>query len=305
MNLYVAFCVVASHHSMESFSLSALQKIDHDDLYEHLFHIHVEHKPSEKQHLGYVDKSTDRLEVTLPRANIDLEIHQSLTSLSSATESSTTGFICWQGAVNFADWVLADLRCPFSHLFKTGSNISVLELGAGVGAVLASVFGPKVSLYVATDQRHLLKLMKANFANNVVSQRYSSSTSSKAHESGPKQKEDESWSTIDFLEFDWEHLEAGTARFTSVSGLDCPDVILASDTVYNGHLIPYFVGAMKAMMGSHTLALVTIQLRDEDVTEEFLSEVFSQSLEVFAVPDHLLDERLKQGFMVYCFKKAN
>lgn len=290
---------------MEKVSFSSLQKIHHDDLYEHLFHIYVEHKPSEKQHLGYVDKSTNLLEVTLPTANLDLTIQQSLTSLSSATETSSTGFICWQGAVNFADWVLADPRCPFSQLFLTGSDVSVLELGAGVGAVLASVFGPNVSRYVATDQKHVLKLMKTNFAHNVVSQRYSSSTCDKEHDSGPKQKEDESWSIIDFIEFDWEYLEAGMATFTKVSGLEYPDVIVATDTVYNGHLIPFFVAALKAMMGPHTLALVMIQLRDEDVTEEFLEEVFSQNLELFAVPDDLLDERLIEGFMVYCLKKSD
>ncbi|SGZ58746.1 CIC11C00000005809 [Sungouiella intermedia] len=284
--------------------VSNLQKVVYDDLYEHLFHIYVEHKPSEQQHLGYVDKSTDLLEISLPKSKVDLTIQQSLASLSSATESSSTGFICWQGAVNFADWVLANPNCPFGDLFKAGSSISVLELGAGVGAVLASVFGPNVSSYVATDQKHVLKLMKSNFANNVVSQRYSSSTSVRTHDSGPKKREGESWGTIEFLEFDWEHLEAGASRYHQIIGQECPDVILASDTIYNGHLISFFVRALKQMMGPHTLALVTIQLRDEDVTEEFFLEIFSQHLELLAVPDELLDDKLIEGFMVYCIRKA-
>lgn len=285
--------------------MAKLCRIDQDDLYDHLFHLYVEHKPSEKQHLGYVDKSSDLLEVLLPKANLDLTIQQSLTSLSSGTESSTTGFICWQGAVNFADWVLADPRCPFYDFFHSRCPITILELGAGVGAVLASVFGPKVSNYVASDQKHVLKLMKTNFVNNVVSQRYHSTTSTRALEGGPKQKEDESWSTINFIEFDWEHLDIGVANFRKITSKQYPDVILASDTIYNGHLIPHFVNTLKIMMSKQTIALVTIQLRDEGVTEQFLQEIFDQGLLLNAVPDQYLDEKLIEGFMVYCITYEN
>lgn len=278
-----------------------LIKVDPDDLYDHLFQIYVEHKPTELQHLGYVDKSSNLLEVTLPNANIDLSVQQSLSLLSSGTESSTTGFICWQGGVNFADWVLADPRCPIRDLFN--SSTTVLELGAGVGAVLASVLGPRVSTYVASDQKHLLKLMKANFANNVVSQRYQSSTLPVAQNGGPKRREEEAWSSIDFIEFDWEFYDKGRANYLELTSKQYPDVILASDTIYNTHLIPHFVNSMKSMMDHHTISLVTLQLRDEDVTEQFLLEVTQLGLELYAVRDEDLDQKLMEGFMVYCIKK--
>lgn len=285
--------------------LNQLVKLEQEDLYEHIFHLYVEHKPTEKQHLGYVDKSVNLLSVSLPNAHLDLNIEQSLTSLSSATESSSTGFVCWQGAVNFADWALADAKCPFREILDVGSPISVLELGAGVGATLVSVFGPNVARYIASDQKHVLKLLKSNFANNVVSQRYHSTTSERAHAEAPRKREDETWSTIDFIEFDWEHLDAGKQRYLLHSGGQLPDVILASDTIYNSHLIPHFVKAMKEMMSSHTVALVTIQLRDEDVTEQFLDHILHMGLVLYAVPDELLDKTLLEGFMVYCIQREN
>lgn len=281
--------------------LSRLDRIHQADVYEHIFHLYVEHKPTEQQHLGYVDKSTEMLPVHLPRANLDLEIQQSLTSLSSNTETSSTGFVCWQGAVNFADWILADANCPFREIFKP--EISVLELGAGVSALLASVIGPRVSRYVASDQKHVLKLLKQNFANNVVSQRYTSSTSEKAHVGGPKMREDEKWSQIDFIELDWEHSKMGKARYLEVSDNQLPDLILASDTIYNSHLVPHFVNAMKAMMTSSTIAIVTIQLRDEEIAEQFVECVLQLGLAMYGVPDILLDRKLMEGFMVYCIQR--
>lgn len=278
--------------------MDQLLNIDIDTLHDHIFRLYVEHKPSERQHLGYVDKSTETLDVTLPRANIDLTISQSLTSLSGS--ASSTGFVCWQSSVNFADWLLTDPLCPFREMFLPFS--SVLELGAGVGGVLASVLGPRVGRYVATDQKHVLKLLKANFAANVVSQRYQTSTSTKSH-GGPKQRTDETWSTIDFLEFDWEHVDAGSHAYLQLAG-SRPDVILATDTIYNQYLVPYFVASLNEMMDNNTTAIVTIQLRDEDVTECFLQTVLDEGLQLYVVPDNMLDATLLEGFMVYCIRRA-
>lgn len=285
--------------------LSGLRQINEEDLYEFLYDLYVDHAPPEKQHLGYVDKSRDLLQVTLPKSNIDLTISQSLSGLSSGKETSSTGFICWQSAIYMADWILADSKCPFSQVFEPSSKLLVLELGAGVGGVLASVVGPKVGHYVASDQRHILKLLKSNFAANVVSLRYTSATTDKADGGQPKRTEDIEWSKIDFIEFDWERRDIGTANFALITGRNTPDIIIATDTIYNEYLIPHFVASLKAMMSDDSIAILVVQLRDEDIVERFLQEVYDQNLFLHAVPDHLLSRELLQGFMVICITRIS
>lgn len=279
--------------------LQSLQRVS--DIYEHIYDLYVDHRPAEAQHLGYVDKSTDTIEIALPRAQIDLTIRQSLSSLSSAKEPSSTGFICWQAAVNLADWILADPKSPFHKALSSKSELEVLELGTGVGATLVSVFGPKVGHYVATDQKHILKLLKENFVQNVVSQRYVSNTLETGREEKPRPGEGK-WSTIDFVEFDWEHLALGKHNFRQTSA-KVPDLIIASDTIYNGYLIPFFVNAFKLMMGPDTGVLLVMQLRDESITEQFLEEVLKEGLALYTIPDELLSPELVQGFVVFYITK--
>lgn len=281
--------------------LASLHKIEEDDLYEFIYGLYVDHKPPETQHLGYVDKSSDLLTVSLPRTRIDLSISQSLSGLSSNTETSSTGFICWQSAIYAADWILGEPACPFHQLFA--SDQTVLELGAGVGGVLVSLLGPRVGHYVASDQKHILKLLKANFSENVVSGRYTSSTSEKAYDRNPKQIGDGQWSKIDFIEFDWEKKEAGMANFKHISGKEAPDIIIATDTIYNEYLIAHFLDCVKSVMCDTTIAIIVVQLRDEDIVERFLEAIFEHKLTVYTISDQLLTKELLQGFMVLCLTK--
>lgn len=257
----------------------------HHDLYDHLYDIYTSHKPREDQHLGYVDKSADTIHIALPLSHIDLSIQQLITALYSKTQTSSTGFVCWQVALHFADWVLASPQCPFRDRL---SALTVLELGAGTSGLLAAVLGPQTRHYVASDQKHILKLLRANFAANVTSERYTVGRAGK-----------DSWSRIDFIEFDWEQPEYGKSEFERVSD-SFPDLILACDTVYNEYLLPHFVRAMKTMMGPQTLAVVAIQLRDEAVTEAFLETLFAENLRVYVVGDQHLTDELIHGFAVYC-----
>lgn len=270
-------------------------KLEADDVYEHIFEIYSERRAADGQNLGYVDKSTELLEVDLPLSGISVTVRQSISALSSATQSSSTGFICWQSSRNFADWILGDPRCPLRTLLR---EKVILELGAGVGALLASVLGPMALHYVATDQKHLLKLMKMNFADNCTTARFVSSTCGREDEHAPKQKPDEVWPHIDIMELDWEHALAARGEFEALTGL-LPHVILACDTIYNTFLVPYFVLTLKAMMACDTVAIVAMQLRDETVTEEFLDELFRQGLNVGYYTEELLSSSLTKGFMVY------
>lgn len=279
-----------------------LRQVD-SDIYEHLYELYVDHRPSESQHLGYVNKATDCIEISLEQAQIDLNIRQSLSALSSSKESSSTGFICWQAAVKLADWILGDEKCPFHKPLTSKSDLVVLELGTGVGAILVSLFGPKVGQYIATDQKHILKLLKENFTNNVVSQRYTSSTMSEEHEGGPHRGAGEKWSEVDFIEFDWEHLEEGAYNFNEISKGRKPDLILASDTIYNGYLIPFFVKAFKCMMAEDTGVLISMQLRDESILEQFLERVSQEDLKLYTIPDEYLSTELIEGFVVYYITK--
>lgn len=272
--------------------MGTFPSIDHDTLYEHLYNIYVDHRPAKGQHLGYVDKTRDTIGLSLPLSGIDVTVKQSLSALSSTTQTSSTGFVCWQLALLFADWVLGDLKCPISLNQKV-----VVELGAGVSGLLASVLGPLTDLYVATDQKHILKLLKKIFVENVTTTRFTSSTV-ELDSAGPKHQPDQVWPSIDVMELDWERLEHGTPQVLATLPKR-PDFILACDTVYNSYLIPFFLGAARALAGPHTVLVVALQLRDELVMEQFLECALDNQMEVSVVPDEVLSPALIQGFVVY------
>lgn len=48
-------------------------------------------------------------------------------------------------------------------------KFTILELGSGTAAVCASVLLSKVQHFIATDQKHVLKLLRQNIENNVSS----------------------------------------------------------------------------------------------------------------------------------------
>lgn len=271
----------------------SISEINLEEIYEHVYDIHVDHKPREYQHLGYVDKSTDKLHLSLPTSGDELTITQSRSSLSGQ-EALSTGFVCWQSVSFLADWILGDQRCPFYKYFKGEPKLNVLELGTGVSAVLATLLGPRSRHYVATDQKHILKLMKKNFVDNVALSKFSSSTIEwlQIEDTGD-------WPKVDIVECDWEAPHHGIDRCRDLMGQDFPDFIIATDTVYNEYLVPFFVQVLSTMMGPHTGALVVVQLRDEAITAKFVEEVATQKMKLFTIKDELLSEDLIKGFGVY------
>lgn len=283
---------------------SNLHEIVPEAIDDHLFDLYTEHVHREGQHLGYVDKSKEAIVVTLPKSGVEIQVRQSLTELSSRTQTSSTGFICWQAAAVFADWVMNDERCPFHGFFGHNGALTVVELGSGVGAVCASTLGPLTRQYVATDQRHILKLLRTNFAENVPPHRYTSSTLAAAQgpPQGPKK-----WvqaAKIDFVEFDWERLDEALHNYGQIA-LEMPDLVVACDTVYNEYLVPPFLEAVSALLAPGSAAVVTLQLRDEDVLHCFLQKALEHELRVYSVPDHLLSNDLIHGFVVYCLTSGS
>lgn len=273
-----------------------LAEVDLRDVYEHVYDIHVDHKPREDQHLGYVDKSTDTLHLSLPNSGDELTITQSRSSLSGK-EALSTGFVCWQSVAFFADWILGDKKCPFYRYFHGEPELSVLEIGAGVSAVLASLLGPRSRQYVATDQKHILKLLKQNLLENVVSSKFTTSTLEWL------QNGSAGWPQIEVTELDWEHPEPGIHEFKKLTKKEYPDLVIATDTIYNEYLVPFFVGTLAAVMGPSSGALVTMQLRDEAITASFVQEVATQRLRLRIVRDEYLPDALIRGFVVYYITK--
>lgn len=271
--------------------------IGENDIPEHIYSVYTDRAPISGQNLGFVDRSKDIIEIALLKSNIDLRIRQSISALSSKTQTSSTGFICWQTALLLADWILSNKQCPLRPLIE---GKIVLELGTGVSALLASTIGPLCRHYICSDQKHLLKLMKENFGDNVTTQRYTTSTGTEPQAMKSQNKAD--FPKIDFIELDWERKEWGISEFNRLSKSQSADVIVACDTIYNLYLVPYFIETVKLLMHSDSVAIVAMQLRDESVLEDFLYKALEEDLVVELISDDLLSAELKRGFIVYCLK---
>lgn len=312
---------------------SSLEPIEEEDVYEHVFNLYTERAPPEQLHLGYIDRRANEIEITLPNAQINFNIQQSLSELSS--KGSTTGFLVWKTTQGLLDWILTFSEGPLYNAFSHRNELIVYELGSGIAGMLAATLGPRCRRYVATDQKHLLKLLKANFASNVQSTKFISTTLSTSESEKAKSAKQsrkirpqvvkrrsshtdvghltpeagvkDHMCKIDFLEYDWEHLERGLQEvqnlYPTKEEMEYPDIIFGIDTIYNEYLIPHFIaGAKQLMMPNKTVLVVAMQLRDESILEMFLEKALEQNLAVFLVPDAMLSGDLKKGYAVYFMK---
>lgn len=274
--------------------LDKLEQLHKDIIYDHVFETYTNRPPSEEHHLGYVDRTGDSITVTLPQSGIDLHLKQSLSAFNSSKQTSSTGYVCWQTSIYMADWLLSDRNSPFKKILDT--RPTVLELGAGSSGVLASIIGPMASTYVATDhQKHLCKLLKLNVEINVHTKvNFDSDRSSSFGVYDPQ-----IGPTIIFKEYDWERCSSSLTS-ELLNNTQYPNLIIASDTIYNEYLIPHFVHCIKMNLGPNTLAIVGVQLRDDSILEAFLDRVVSTNLNLYSVPPSLLSDKLKRGFAIYC-----
>lgn len=261
--------------------LAKFDDIAADDVYTHIHDLATHDVASRR--LGYVDRRTDHLEVCLPGANIDLHVVQSVSGLSHST-----GYVCWHTANYMADWLL----CGGGDAVTLASDMTVVELGSGVGAVLVLVLGPRVGSYVASDQKQILKLLSHNLANNAAGAYVEFGTQRTLKQQQHLQ--------IGVVEFDWEFVEHGRSGVQDLVGDTPIDLVLACDTIYNEYLIPHFVNAFKLLMTpGHTGVLVGLQLRDENLLEVFAHAVFSHGLQLHCVKRDALSQLLLMGFVVY------
>lgn len=213
-----------------------------------------------------IDPRSPVLELTID--NRDFTLKQSPGALGSSRAGGTTGAAVWRIAPDLARWISSDANV----LFRLGilrPDACVLELGAGVAAVVPLMLSPKIARYLATDQSYSLKLLEENIAANTKS---SLKHTSKAKSHAGKSKAP----SIEVLSLDWETHDV-QSLLKDVGLESGVDLVLASDCVYNYALIKPFVqtcvDACRLRENSErpSICLVAQQLRQPDVFEEWLT----------------------------------
>lgn len=125
----------------------------------------------------------------------------------------------------------------------------VLELGGGTG-LLSILLSPLVDKYTVTDLPPLLPLLRKNLKLNGL----------------------EGKVVVD--ELDWVALSGlrPSARPSYFSAQPSPDLVLCVDCIFNTALVPPLLETLDYVAESgKTKVLILLELRDEDVTREFLS----------------------------------
>lgn len=245
-----------------------------------------------------VDGSAPEISVTI--AGHDLCLRQSPGLLTSSRSTGTTGAAVWRTTRLLAEWFASKHNPLFSSHMLHDQSV-VLELGSGVGGLLGLVLGPRVALYCATDQPYATKLLKENIEANTASatKPKSKRKSLAAAENFLKS------SNIRVAELDWETDEI--SYFLSSQGMqNGVDCLLASDCVYNYHLIEPFVQtcadicAAREGSSTPTICIVAQQLRQPDVFEEWLT-AFSRRFAVWRLKDDVagLSMAPQSGYVVH------
>ncbi|ODQ67612.1 hypothetical protein NADFUDRAFT_56601 [Nadsonia fulvescens var. elongata DSM 6958] len=227
-----------------------------------------------------------------------LNIFQNFGLLRSKEAKGTTGAVIWKVSHKMLQWLFTDfeavqgpVKYQLAYNYKLAlfaPNNSIVELGCGISGIFTSTVGSKVSTYIATDQSHIIKHSSRNILANVnKSQVYSTTIDELSDTSNASCR---GKSKIEIVEYDWEQANQQIDRLknylpetsTTVAGR-FPDWILASDTIYNSFLIPWFVDALKLVCGPHTQILIAQQLRSEEIFGEFLEALLSKGFEVWAI----------------------
>ncbi|KAF2152009.1 hypothetical protein K461DRAFT_279539 [Myriangium duriaei CBS 260.36] len=264
----------------ETFWLFSLDRVQHD--------------------LGMVDGSAP--EISLSIGGRDFCIKQSPGLLNSSRSAGTTGAAVWRSTELLATWFDAKDNCLFgSGLLDRESTI--LELGSGVAGLLPVILAPRVDTYCATDQAYTIKLLRENIDAN--SQSSTAKCVSNRKGSSKLPRKDASTGNLRVAALDWETDDL--KYFLSSQGLQHGvDLVIASDCVYNYHLVqPLVQTCVDTCRGRReyqrpSLCLIAQQLRQPDVFEEWLS-AFSQHFVVWRLKTEVLGSSLapQAGYVVH------
>ncbi|KAK3678302.1 Ribosomal protein lysine methyltransferase [Recurvomyces mirabilis] len=248
--------------------------------------------------LGMIDAKAETLEITIGAK--DYTITQSPGLLQSSHEQGTTGAVVWQSSVRVAEW-LAD---PRSSLFNAGlfdHDSTVLELGSGISGIVATVLAAQVKAVVATDQQHVLRLLRSNIDANAGHR-----SDRKSHGGRKASKVRQPSSSIQVIALDWE--EDDVQRHLASNDLrQGVDVVIACDCIFNYALINPLVQTCEDicklrseavtesnLSAGSTVCLVAQQLRQSEVFEQWL-KTFMRSFRVWRLPDNMLSGGLQEG----------
>lgn len=234
--------------------------------------------------------------------NRDFTIRQSPGLLQSCRDEGTTGAVLWRTSVAVAEWMAR----PDNILFTSGvlgSDGSLLELGSGVTGLLPQVLAPRVRTFIATDQPHMLKMLRTNVNNDGS---FVGRSMSKAHP-GHSSRHD-----IRILALDWEEDDARQQLRSHGLG-EGVDTIFACDCIFNEALIDPFVETCFEICtlrrhdnddrGSNagflsrappTLCVIAQHLRQADIFEQWLIR-FMRDFHVWRLPDSCLRPTLQAG----------
>lgn len=236
-----------------------------------------------------VDARSAELEITINGR--DFTIRQSPGALQSSRKEGTTGAAVWRTCVSFAKW----LSLPGSYLFAESlldRESTVVELGSGISGLIPLILSPRVKSVVATDQQHVLKLLRENIDANspLLGSKPASLKAVRGHAGR---------SNIQVSVLDWETHDVASAIRSQ--GLEAGvDAVLVCDCIFNYALIRPLVDAcvaickLRAEHGSSvespsrpTICVIAQQLRQHEVFEQWLS-AFMLFFDVWRIPEDML-----------------
>ena len=307
-----------------------------DIIYEHInerYALMNENSNKIKQDLGIINDKQEKIVIeidyntqlngavkgkkrTKPKSeNYTIELNQSLTSLKSNTNgNSTTGFVVWQSAYFFINWLLKHNGLQF--LNWEDQNINIIELGSGINCTNSVVLSNYCKdFYISTDQKGILNKLKQNCMNNLKEiKRYNKSmkflTDTKVNDGNFSGSQDPLFcsTSLDINTYLCDIAESSLFKY-EVSILDwCDNVtyqefinengsminksdhsltLLAIDVIYNEFLIVPFLTTVRAILklNPRANALVILQLRDESIIVDFLTECLELGLNIKTVED--------------------
>ena len=220
---------------------------------------------SDTSSLGYVDSRSGSLDLGLPGLKGSISVSQDTTALQNTR--GNTGSIVWRSSLHLAS-VLAQKHKPLVSL----TELNVIELGAGTGA-LAALVGHLARRWMATDQVELLPLLRRNGVH----------------------AEPLDWN--DFTTQVPSAKERVVRQALHQLDGDFPDLIVASDCVYNPALYECLTATLTALTKpSHTVVLLVAQMRTEEGMAEFLDAWIQSHPSWYIVS---LEERVPPGFALF------
>lgn len=246
-----------------------------------------------QRNLGMINDKASTLEVDVAGERYD--IRQSPGLLTSSNAEGTTGAALWKISPLLAEW-LADQT---SALWSTGLlhlDAVVVELGCGITGLVGLVMAKRVSTYILTDQKSVLKLLQENVDANAPHANNSKIKGRTSRKAG-RPFEHNSNSKARVTELNWE-LDDAAVLDEALSPGGQIDLVIVCDCVFNDFLLqPLVTMCQKVCLRSvekRTALLIAQQLRSDEVFSAFMELLLAQ-FHVWRLSDASLPPTLQGG----------